>query len=50
MILKATKTVPVDRSGVLKLKIFHLYGGSKRKTSGVGDFVKGSAVEVKAEN
>lgn len=50
MIFKSTKAVPVDRSGVYKIRIFHLYSGSKRRVSSSGDFVKSSAIEVKAEN
>jgi len=50
MIFKSTKAVPVDRSGVFKIRVFHLYNGSKRKVSGVGDFVKSSAILVKPEN
>jgi large subunit ribosomal protein L14 len=50
MVFKSTKIVPIDRSGVFKLRVFHLYGGSKRKVSGIGDFVKGSAISVKPEN
>lgn len=50
MILKRTKLVPIDRSGVLKLRVFHLYGGSKKKVARVGDFIKGSAIVVKENN
>ena len=50
MIQKFSKLVPVDRSGVFKVKVFHLYGGSKRKVSFPGNFTKVSAVQVKADN
>jgi ribosomal protein L14 len=50
MIFKQTKIVPIDRSGVLVVRVFHLYRGSKRKMARVGDFVKASAIQVKPEN
>lgn len=50
MIQKFSVIVPVDRSGVLKIRVFHLYLGGRRKVSVPGDFVKGSAIEVKPEN
>jgi len=50
MIQKFSKLVPVDRSGVFKVKVFQLYGGSKRKVSYPGGFTKVSAIQVKPEN
>lgn len=50
MIQKFSKLVPSDRSGVFCVKVFHLYGGSKKKCSFPGDFLKVSAITVKFEN
>lgn len=46
MIQKNTKLIPVDRCGVVWVKVFHLYGGWSRKVSHVGEFVKSSVKEI----
>lgn len=43
MIFKQTWLSVADNTNVNWLQVFHLYKGFKRKTSGVGFFVKGSA-------
>lgn len=40
MIKRKTWLTPSDRCGVLWVKTFHLYKGSKRKTSYTGDFLR----------
>lgn len=40
MIQRRTVLKPADNTGARKLRVIHLYGGSKRKFSYVGDIVK----------
>ena len=46
MIQKETNLVVADNSGARKVRAFTLYGGSKRKTSSVGDIIKCSVTEA----
>lgn len=39
MISKETWLTAADNSGLLRCKCFHLYGGSHRKFSSLGDFI-----------
>lgn len=50
MIYKHTLLIPADRCGVFWVKVFHLYGGWWRKKSKLGDFVKTSIQDTKANN
>lgn len=50
MIYKNTYLIPADRCGVFWVKVFHLYGGWVKKCSLVGDFVKVSIRDTKANN
>ena len=50
MIQKGTILRPADNCGVIKVKVFHVYKGSKGKLAFVGDFLKTSAKLVKPEN
>lgn len=50
MIQKHTYLIPADRCGVFWVKTFHLYGGWFRKQSYVGDFIKVSVRDTKANN
>lgn len=50
MVKKQTFLVPADRCGVWWVSIFHLYKGSFRKTSYVGDFVKVSVKLTRPNN
>lgn len=50
MIQKNTIIKPADNCGVLKVKVFHVYKGSKGKLAFLGDFLKVSARLVKPEN
>ena len=46
MIQKETNLVVADNSGARKVRAFTLYGGSKRKTSSIGDIIKCSVKEA----
>ena len=46
MLQKLTRAVATDQSGVGWVQIFHLYGGSVRKKSAVGGFVKGAVKSI----
>lgn len=46
MLQKLTKAVATDQSGVGWVQIFHLYGGSARKSTSVGGFVKGAVKSI----
>lgn len=46
MLQKLTKAVATDQSGVGWIQIFHLYGGSTRKKTSVGGFVKGAVKSI----
>lgn len=50
MIQKETKLIPIDNCGVWSVKVFHLYKGSFRKVSFVGDFVKVSVKKTRPNN
>ena len=50
MIQKNTIIKPADNCGVLKVKVFHVYKGSKGKLAFIGDFLKTSAKLVRPEN
>lgn len=39
MIIKETNLNVADNSGARKVRVFNLYGGSRRNSSGVGDIV-----------
>lgn len=40
MIQRKTVLAPADNCGAVSLKVIHLYGGSKRKFSYIGDIVR----------
>jgi ribosomal protein L14 len=42
LIKKETKLIPIDKSGVFLIQVFHLYKGGMRKVSTISDFVKTS--------
>ena len=46
MIQKETNLVVADNSGARKVRAFTLYGGSKRKTSYIGDIIQCSVKEA----
>ena len=46
MIQKETNLVVADNSGARKVRAFTLYGGSKRKSSYIGDIIKCSVKEA----
>ncbi|CAM6005002.1 unnamed protein product [Sphagnum balticum] len=50
MIKKKTVFVPVDKCGVLKVRVFHLYRGFCRKTGFTGDFFKSSVRLIKPDS
>ena len=50
MLQKSSFVVPADKCGVLWVSIFHLYKGSFRKISFIGDFVKISVKITEPEN
>jgi large subunit ribosomal protein L14 len=50
MIQKNTILKPADSCGVFKVKVFHVYKGSKGRFAFSGDFIKVSARVVKPEN
>jgi len=43
MLFKETACTVADNSGALWVKLFHLYGGWRRRSSSVGNFLKASA-------
>ena len=50
MVQKESKLIPIDKCGVWLTKIFHLYGGSKRRCSTINNFVKISVKLTKPNN
>lgn len=50
MFQKNSYLIPADKCGVWWVSIIHLYGGSYRKNSGIGDFVKISVKKTRPEN
>lgn len=46
IILKESKVIPVDKTGVDLAKAFHLYRGFHRKKSSLGDFIKVSVKKI----
>lgn len=50
MLQKFSYLIPADKCGVWWVSIFHLYGGSSRKSSSLGDFVKVSVKKTRPEN
>jgi large subunit ribosomal protein L14 len=40
MVQKTSILTPVDKSGALNVNVFQIYGGGKKKTGYVGDFIK----------
>lgn len=46
MLQKLSRAVAIDQSGVGWVQVFHLYGGSRRKSTGVGKFVKGAVKSI----
>lgn len=46
MIQKETNLVVADNSGARKVRAFNLYGGSKRKTSYIGDIILASVKDA----
>lgn len=50
MLQKMSKLIPLDKSGVWQTKIFHIYGGFKKKNAYPGDFVKISVKKTKPNN
>lgn len=49
MIQKETHLLPVDKTGALLVKAFHLYRGGRRKVSTVGEFIRVSIRAVKPD-
>ena len=50
MIQKSTYLIPADKCGVWWVSVFHLYGGSCRKISYTGDFIKVSIKKTRPDN
>jgi ribosomal protein L14 len=50
MVQKESTLIPIDKCGVWFTKIFHLYGGSRRKVSNINNFVKVSVKQTKPNN
>jgi ribosomal protein L14 len=46
MLQKLSRAVAIDQSGVGWVQVFHLYGGSRRKSTNVGRFVKGAVKSI----
>jgi ribosomal protein L14 len=46
MLQKLTRVVATDQSGVGWVQLFHLYGGSVRKSTATGGFVKGAVKSI----
>lgn len=49
MVQKSTLLTPVDKTGVLKVNMFHVYGSSKKKVAKIGNFIKISVRETLPE-
>src|SRR5690348_16763582 len=50
MIQKNSVIRPADNCGVVRVRVFHVYKGSKGRLAYTGDFLKASAKIVKPEN
>lgn len=50
MVQKETNLKPIDRCGVWSTRVFHLYNGSLRKVSSIGNFVKVSVKKTRSNN
>ena len=50
MVQKESSLKPIDNCGVWSMKIFQLYGGSFRRVSSVGNFVKISIKKTRPDN
>lgn len=50
MIQKETSLKPIDNCGVWAVKVFQLYGGSFRRVSYIGNFVKISVKRTRPNN
>jgi len=50
MIQKGTYLTPIDKNGVWVVNTFHLYGGFKRKSAHLSNFIKVSVRSVKPNN
>ena len=46
MIQRRTILTPADNSGVIKMKVIHIYGASKRKFASLGDIVQCVVMKV----
>jgi ribosomal protein L14 len=46
MLQKLSRAVAIDQSGVGWVQVFHLYGGSRRQSTGLGSFVKGAVKSI----
>ena len=50
MIQKNSILRPTDSCGVFKVRVFHVYKGSKGRIAYIGDFTKVSVREIRPEN
>ena len=50
MVQKGSYLVPTDRCGVWFTRVFHLYGGFKRRVSSISNFIKVSVRSTKPNN
>jgi len=50
MVQKESVLIPIDKCGVWFTKIFHLYGGSRRRYAFINNFVKVSVKLTKPNN
>jgi ribosomal protein L14 len=50
MVQKETNLKPIDKCGVWSVRVFHLYKGSFRSVSSIGDFVKVSVKQTQPDN
>lgn len=50
MLQKLSKVIPLDKCGVWQTKIFHIYGGSKKRNAYSGNFVRISVKKTKPNN
>ena len=47
MIQKGTYLIPMDKNGVWRVMVFHIYGGFKKKYGITGNFLKISVKKIK---
>lgn len=50
MLQKGTRCLVLDNSGALEIEIFGIYGGTRKRTAKLGDFVKAAVKRILPNN